>query len=54
MIRNRRKAHHRRADGGFGLVGMRERLEALDGALDYGPDGECWRLCATLPSKTTS
>ncbi|MBF6338780.1 hypothetical protein IU450_23210 [Nocardia abscessus] len=53
-IRNHRKAQYRDGNGGFGLVGMRERLEALDGDLDYGPEGDGWRLSATLPSKTKS
>lgn len=53
-IRNHRRAYDRTRDGGFGLVGMRERIEALDGDLDYGPDGDGWRLSATLPPKATS
>lgn len=53
-VRNHRKSQFRRRNRGFGLIGMRERLEALDGDLDYGPDGDGWRLHATLPPRTIS
>ncbi|MBK8078794.1 MAG: two-component sensor histidine kinase [Kineosporiaceae bacterium] len=36
--------------GGFGLIGLRERVEAVGGRLQAGPDGEReWALIATLP-----
>ena len=36
--------------GGYGLVGMRERVEALDGTLSAGPRaGTGWSVRATLP-----
>ncbi|MDH2425980.1 histidine kinase [Sphaerisporangium sp. TRM90804] len=39
--------HHR---GGYGLMGMRERLEALGGTLRAGPrPGAGWSVFATLP-----
>ena len=42
--------HHR---GGYGLVGLRERVEALDGTLAAGPrQGGGWSVRATLPSDT--
>lgn len=42
--------HHR---GGYGLVGLRERVEALDGTLTAGPcPGGGWSVRATLPSET--
>ena len=35
--------------GGMGLVGMRERVEALGGTLAAGPSAGGWRVHATLP-----
>ncbi|MBB2892641.1 sensor histidine kinase [Flexivirga oryzae] len=37
--------------GGYGLRGMRERVELYGGELTAGPRGDApgWRLCATLP-----
>lgn len=38
-------------NGGYGLVGMRERVEALGGALSAGPAaGTGWSVRATLPA----
>ncbi|RXS70611.1 two-component sensor histidine kinase [Streptomyces sp. TM32] len=35
---------------GFGLVGLRERVEAVEGTLDAGPDGDGgWHVTVTLP-----
>lgn len=34
---------------GHGILGMRERAEALGGTLDAGPSAQGWRLCATIP-----
>ncbi|WP_370949616.1 sensor histidine kinase [Amycolatopsis sp. cg5] len=40
----------RRAPGGYGLIGMGERIAALDGTLSAGEHGErCWRVLAELP-----
>jgi signal transduction histidine kinase len=37
-------------EGGFGLVGMRERVAAFDGELAAGPrSGGGWRVRATFP-----
>lgn len=39
-----------RAGSGYGLVGMAERVGALGGSLDAGPEqGQSWRLTARLP-----
>lgn len=36
--------------GGFGLQGMRERVESLGGRLEAGPDpAGGWRVCAHIP-----
>jgi signal transduction histidine kinase len=37
-------------DTGYGLVGMRERVDALGGSFHAGPDGEMWRICAAIPT----
>ncbi|MBK5305079.1 MAG: sensor histidine kinase [Frankiaceae bacterium] len=34
---------------GRGVVGMRERVALHDGALDAGPEGDCWVVRARLP-----
>jgi signal transduction histidine kinase len=36
-------------DGGYGLLGMRERLLLLDGSLTAGPDGDHWTVTAQVP-----
>lgn len=41
---------HAPLDTGFGLVGMRERVDALGGTFQAGPDGETWRVRAVLPT----
>ncbi|MGK3203610.1 sensor histidine kinase [Amycolatopsis sp. MEPSY49] len=38
--------------GRRGLTGLAERVEALRGELDAGPDGPRWRLSATIPLRT--
>jgi signal transduction histidine kinase len=43
-------ARGRRIGGGYGLIGMRERVEALDGTFDCGPlPGGGWRTHTTIP-----
>jgi signal transduction histidine kinase len=36
-------------DGGYGLVGMRERLLLLGGSLSAGPDADHWTVTAVVP-----
>ncbi|WP_222853784.1 sensor histidine kinase [Fodinicola acaciae] len=44
------KPHRGGHRGGYGLVGIRERVEALDGVLSVGPRAEGgWSVRATLP-----
>jgi signal transduction histidine kinase len=37
------------AAGGYGLAGLRERVQLVGGTLDAGPAGAGWRLSARLP-----
>jgi signal transduction histidine kinase len=37
-------------DTGYGLVGMRERVDALRGTFHAGPDGAMWRVRAVIPT----
>jgi signal transduction histidine kinase len=41
---------HPPLDTGYGLVGMRERVDALGGNFHAGPDGEMWRIRAVIPT----
>jgi signal transduction histidine kinase len=44
------KAGARRGDGGFGLVGMAERVELLGGSMQAGPrPGGGWSVSARIP-----
>jgi signal transduction histidine kinase len=36
---------------GFGLVGLRERVQALGGRLDAGPDAGTWTVVARIPHR---
>jgi len=42
-------AAHESGPAGVGLVGMRERVEAVGGTLDAGPTGGGWRVRARVP-----
>ncbi|TDD63210.1 two-component sensor histidine kinase [Kribbella antibiotica] len=55
-IRNDGLTRTRRTAGGYGLIGMGERIDALGGTLTAGPYGErSWQVLAQLPlSKETS
>ncbi|MCS5520039.1 sensor histidine kinase [Curtobacterium flaccumfaciens] len=42
-------------DGGFGLAGMRERVAALRGTIDHGPDPDGgFRVAVSLPTRPTT
>ena len=41
---------HTRLDTGYGLVGIREHVDALGGSFHAGPDGEMWRIHAVIPT----
>ncbi|MCS6565404.1 histidine kinase [Curtobacterium flaccumfaciens pv. flaccumfaciens] len=42
-------------DGGFGLAGMRERVAALGGTIDHGPDPDGgFRVAVSLPTQPTA
>ncbi|WP_435770128.1 sensor histidine kinase [Nocardioides sp. SYSU DS0651] len=43
-----------RSRGGRGLVGLRERVAALGGALEAGVVGDRWQLVATIPTTDPS
>lgn len=40
-----------RGDGGLGLVGMRERVEALGGTMTAGPSPDGWLVSCTFPAE---
>jgi signal transduction histidine kinase len=42
------------AGSGYGLIGLRERVELVSGTLAAGRSGRGWRLRATLPMPTTA
>jgi signal transduction histidine kinase len=41
---------HAPLDSGYGLVGMRERVDALGGTFDAGSDDGMWRIRAVIPT----
>lgn len=41
------------AEPGYGLIGLRERVELVGGTLSAGPHGRGWRLLAVLPLTPT-
>lgn len=45
---SRREPSLRTVDGGFGLTGLRERLELAGGSLTAGPHGAGWRVTARV------
>ncbi|MFK0105014.1 histidine kinase [Streptomyces sp. NPDC091217] len=49
------RARPPRTGGGYGLIGMRERVEALGGVLRSGPRGHAgWAISASLPLPETA
>jgi signal transduction histidine kinase len=54
-VQNRRLPGTARSGSGYGLVGMRERVQALGGAFAAGPAGEqAWIVQVTLPLASAS
>ncbi|MFD8497046.1 sensor histidine kinase [Amycolatopsis sp. NPDC059657] len=49
VVRNDGSAKAGSSGGGFGLVGLGERVEAAGGTLTSGPTDDGWRVAATLP-----
>ncbi|ONF74991.1 sensor histidine kinase [Amycolatopsis keratiniphila] len=49
VVRNDGAAKPGSSGGGFGLVGLGERVEAVGGTLTSGPVDDGWRVAATLP-----
>jgi signal transduction histidine kinase len=39
-----------RSGGGYGIVGMRERAQALGGTLQAGPTEDGWRVALRVPA----
>ena len=52
-IENERRDGRGTDRSGYGLIGMRERVQAVGGNLVVGPAGDCWRVDATLPRELT-
>lgn len=46
-------AGNRTSGPGFGVLGMRERIQLLDGDLEAGPTDDGWRVRACLPREAT-
>lgn len=44
----------RPADGGFGLIGMRERVSACGGVVEARGEGDDWLVCARFPAPSLS
>lgn len=50
IIENDGTPTQRNSGSGYGLIGMRERVESLDGQLDAGPrPASGWKVAATIP-----
>lgn len=47
-----RRGHDSRPDPGFGLVGMRERVELLGGSVRAGTQSPGWELAVVIPNGT--
>ncbi|SMD27384.1 sensor histidine kinase [Kibdelosporangium aridum] len=43
---------HATTGGGYGLIGMRERIEQLSGTLDAAPEGRGWTIRTRVPQRT--
>ncbi|MEV5297672.1 sensor histidine kinase [Amycolatopsis methanolica] len=42
------------SEPGYGLVGLRDRVDLVGGTLEAGPHGDGWRVRALIPVETSA